>query len=108
MTRLQTAFLGALCAMVVGCAYRGPPPMSEADAAELAVPLTCTGADECQKLWRRAQVWVIQNSGYKIQIATDAVVETFNPRDYSLVWGFSLTRMPGNGNEETIELTPTC
>jgi len=40
---------------------------------------TCGSESECREKWSAAQAWVVNNSGMKIQIATDTIIETFNP-----------------------------
>ena len=65
--------------------------------ARLSVAPMCEGAD-CTDMWQRAQLWVANHSKWKIQTATDVLIETFNPIGYQPSYGFSVTREPlGNG-----------
>ena len=97
----------AALAVVGGCASRSPP-LSVSQYVEYAKPLECKGADECTRLWRRAQVWVAQNAGFKIQVATDAIIETYNAPIYSNQWAMRVVRIPKSDGVEEIDLTPNC
>lgn len=92
--------------ILAGCATKPPP--SEADVAEAYAPLVCVGAQQCTEWWRRSQVWVANNSGFKIQILSDAIIETYNPPNYSLRWAFSVTREPIGEGKEQIKIAPNC
>lgn len=98
----------AAAAALVGCgSMRQPAPPQ--DIIDAGVSVACFGQEECSRLWRRAQAWVVQNAGMKIQTATDAVIKTFNPPLYSTVWGFQVLRVPGAvTGEELLELRVTC
>lgn len=102
--------LVTLCLSVttlLGCA--APPPRGEADwvIKEYNLPITCTGQDECARLWRAAQVWVADNAGYKIQTSSDAVIETFGGAEpYGSRWAMQVTRVPIDRNVDRIVLRP--
>lgn len=83
MHRIASLIVAAL--MATACATRAP--VSDADQRAALEPLLCTGASQCAMLWRAAHVWVIGASGFKIQIATDAIIQTYSPPDYSMRWG---------------------
>lgn len=42
-----------------------------------AVPV-CSKEDDCSAKWEAAQLWVVNNAGYKLQTVTDVVIETYN------------------------------
>lgn len=90
-----------------GCASRAPE-LSPSQAEELNRPLTCEGAEACGKLWRRAQIWVSENAGYKIQVATDAIIETYNAPTYSSTWAMKLVRLPREGAKEEFRISMSC
>ena len=104
---MKRIFVLWLVVAVVGCATR-KEPLSDYDLAELAEPLECKGVVECGRLWRKAQAWVVQNAGYKIQSATDAYLQTYNAQSYSSNWAMQLTRMPIGPDTERINLDPSC
>lgn len=100
------ALLASLLLAVAACATR--EPLSPSQREEFEQPLQCKGAEACSKLWRLAQIWVAENAGYKIQLATDAVIETYNATSYSTRWAMRVVRIPKVGDVEQIELTPSC
>ena len=67
---------------------------------------TCEGA-ACTDLWARAQIWVSNHATMKIQVATDTILETYNPMlscpgIFAATWqpefGFKAVKEPqGNG-----------
>jgi hypothetical protein len=42
-------------------------------------PVTCTAGKDCDAKWSRAVAWVSQNSGFKIQVQTDSLIQTYGP-----------------------------
>ena len=40
---------------------------------------TCENEQDCKEKWNAAQAWIATNCGMKIQIATDTIIETYNP-----------------------------
>lgn len=97
-----------LCTAALMAACASTPPLSPSQYREVYTPLTCEGADECGKLWRRAQIWVAENAGFKIQVATDAVIETYSAPAYSSKWAMRLVRIPREGAKEELQLTLSC
>lgn len=74
--------------------------------AQEAATLTCEGKDVCDRAWLLTQVYVQQESGMKVRIATDTTIETFAPNEYGMAT-FSATRMPV-GNQMVIRLFGQC
>lgn len=103
--------IAATCALS-GCVpiSRYPPvqPATEADGDEAQRPIVCAGTDQCALWWRRAQLWIARNSGYKLQVISDTVLETYGARPGSTSWAFSATREPLGEGREQIELDPSC
>ena len=50
--------------------------------------------DKCKIEWQRAQVWVAKHSKWKIQTATDVLIQTYNPAGYDPSYGFTITKEP--------------
>ena len=98
-----SALLAALVALT-GCAIA---PTDPADQADASAPLYCVGPDECNLYWRRAQVWVAQNSPMKIQLVNDTLLETFNPPAHSMDRAYRVIREPQAGREE-IKVSTYC
>ncbi|HKN65977.1 MAG TPA: hypothetical protein VJW73_06850, partial [Gemmatimonadaceae bacterium] len=63
---------------------------------------------DCKGDWERAQLWIVKHSKWKIQTATDVLVETYNPSEYDPSFGFTATKEPlGNGRYK-ISLNAKC
>lgn len=75
------------------------PPISTADRAEISTPLRCKESD-CGVYWKRAQVWILQHSDYKVRLANDVEIETFGPHDGDSTWAYRITRIPGQTEDE--------
>ncbi len=95
-------FAAAIMIGAAGCATPqqaavAPPP-----------PLFCKVKDECELFWRRAQVWLAQNSSYRIQSATDTVISTHGPRRYSVDRAYRITRVPGPNGIDQILFESGC
>ena len=60
-------------------------------------------------MWRRAQAFVAANSGMKIQIATDMVIETYGaPATMQAVFAMKVLREPMTKTRDRITLTLDC
>ena len=92
--------------LLAGCA--APRPRTEAVLPPPAPRLVCHGADECNFVWRRAQAWVADNAGFKIQVATDSVIATYNAPVYPTGWAFQVRRVPMTRDSDQIELRANC
>jgi len=55
---------------------------------------TCNAPERCQRLWDAAQVWVSSNSAYRIQVASDAVIETYGPMGYGTALAMRVIKSP--------------
>lgn len=109
--RVSLLALTAALVLTAGCAVRPQQPVAPVEPWEeehARQPFECRGASECATAWRAAQAWIAMNAAYKIQVASDAVVQTYNARDYSTGWAFQLTRMPVGNGAERFELVPSC
>jgi len=105
----KAASLALAAAAMAGCAVNKPPPASEAQIREYNTPLVCEGKDQCDLYWRKAQAWVLMNAGYKLQMATDMVIETFSAKQYySTGWAMRVTRIPATKTQDRLVLEPSC
>ncbi|CAG2161348.1 hypothetical protein [Cupriavidus numazuensis] len=95
MKRLLQACIATL--VLGGCAYVGPP-------SAMGVP--CANRAQCDTYWQRAQAWVAMNSRYRIQIATDVVLQTYGSRDMELA--YYITRVVNSDGSATIVVDATC
>lgn len=75
-------------------------------AAEHAT-VTCKSKATCNKAFALAQIYVQQHSDQKIQVATDTIIDTYNPTEGGNV-GITVTKVPRAGATEVISITPHC
>jgi len=80
-------------------------------AAEVAArenaAVVCKDKVTCNKVFALAQIYVQQNSDQKIQVATDTIIETYNPTEGGKV-GITVIKMPRAGTTELVTITPSC
>lgn len=98
--------ISATIVILAGCAT-AKVASPEVQAAALA-PLYCDGAEQCARYWRRAQIWVTNNSRWKIQTVTDAVIVTYTPPRSEVSRGFQITREPLSEGREQIKIASAC
>ena len=75
--------------------------------AEQAAVISCGDKTACDKAFSLTQIYINQTSDQKIQLATDTIVETYNPTDEGKI-GLAATRVPGKGASASILLKVTC
>ena len=100
MKRRMLAALAFLAFLLSGCAAQQP--------AIYTPPLECVGEPECKFFWERAQVWVAKNSYWKIQVATDVMISTYNAAPNSPHNSYSLVREPLGDGRERITMRTGC
>lgn len=98
-----TAF--AIALMLAGCATRQIDPQSQ---REMQTPLVCKNAVQCDTWWKLAQVWVTQNSGYRIQTVTDSIIVTFGPIHSEMELAFTVTKSPRSDGSSEIVVRASC
>jgi hypothetical protein len=69
--------------------------------------ITCNDRATCSKVFALAQIYTNLNSDQKIQVATDTIIETYNPTDAGKV-GITIIKTPRHGSTEIISITPSC
>jgi len=69
--------------------------------------VTCMNEGECRKAFQLAQIFVSTKSDMKIQLATDTIIETYNPTE-SYRLGAKVIKTPGTGQSAEIMLSVTC
>lgn len=65
-------------------------------------------ATGCAAEWQRAQVWLGKHSKWKIQVVTDAVIQTYNPTNQDASYGFSIIREPSTDGSAVISIDMQC
>ncbi|MBL0143655.1 MAG: hypothetical protein IPP91_16490 [Betaproteobacteria bacterium] len=67
----------------------------------------CKGASACDKAMESAQDFVVLNSNMRIQVATNARIETYRPIEIGQL-GMTVMKSPRNGDEAELQLTVNC
>lgn len=81
--------------------------MREDASAEAAAIFTCVTTRVCEKAFVHAQLFLNDVADMKIQVSTNAIVETYTPTDGYQIGG-RVTKAPGQGESETIRLSLFC
>lgn len=99
---LTTSILLSSCAST-------PSPQQEIKKTEFisTIPV-CDVKIDCEAKWEAAQLWVANNAGYKIQTATNVVIETFNPTRDDTYLAAKITKEPLGGGKYKIVATLWC
>jgi len=99
----------AVCFLTAsGCAPVTDPATSSAIEALAASPVVCTAGPDCDAKWSRASTWVAQNSDYKVQVASETLIQTMGPLPYDPRPAFVVTKMATGDNSFRIELNGGC
>lgn len=64
--------------------------------------------DNCQKKWDAAQVWVSQNSAFKIQTVSTAIIETYSPTNGDPRLAYQITKAPYKDGQYQIIIKAYC
>ena len=98
-----------LCAGLVTLSGCSPVRFSEPAAnPEAAEPVLCASKAQCEIYWQRAQAWVANNSPYRLQTVTDAVIETDGPAPAQTRPAFRITKVPDNTGGARIYAVAAC
>ena len=107
MTRSTTvrtmSVLAITCILVAACVGTRPIMLG---AAANAGPVTCD--TNCTTAWERAQLWIAKHARWKIQTATDVLIQTYNPPEQDASYGLIATKEPVGGGRYTIRLALRC
>jgi len=98
-------FAAILVCSLCSCAS-GPSPQTVAQFRN-TIP-TCDGDADCKAKWEAAQLWVVHNAGFKIQTATDVLIETYNPTGGSPSLAARVTKEPLGGGRYKLVVYVWC
>nr|WP_025598114.1 hypothetical protein [Burkholderia sp. WSM2230] len=103
---LAVLCVGAAAVGAAGCSTRG---QVDPDVMQIATtPLTCSGKAQCDLWWQRAQTWVTNNSKYKVEAATDTLIQTAGPDGGKRALAYQITRAPNPDGTATIGFAAHC
>lgn len=66
----------------------------------------CKNKRECDKSFSLTQIFISKNSTMKIQVATETILETYNPTSYGI--GMGAYKIPQEGDSALIKLIVNC
>ena len=69
--------------------------------------VVCIGEKVCKKYFQLTQIFITNNSDMKMQVATDTIIETYNPTELYKV-GMKASKYPGKDDSEKIVLGVAC
>lgn len=114
MQHINAVVILSIIAMLSGLCLNACAPMTpEQKKALLArfeptpAPI-CTGDQDCKAKMDAAQAWVASNCAMKIQIATDTVIETYNPPNYSTDIACKVIKSPLGDGKYNIVVRVWC
>lgn len=89
------------CLWVWGCAAPGPalPPVG---------PAECGDKKSCDLQWQRAQLWIANNAAWRIQMANDVIIQTYNPAPHDPKLAYTVTRENRGNGSATISARAFC
>lgn len=95
-------------ALLSGCATVSPAAMQQKRTEfEQTIP-TCSEEKECNAKWEAAQLWVVHHAGFKIQTATNVLIETYNATGGSPSIAVRVTKEPLGGGKYKLVVFVTC
>jgi hypothetical protein len=103
---LLAAVCSGLVVVAAGCSTQG---QVDPDVMQIATkPLTCSNKAECDVWWQRAQSWVSTHSTYKIESATDTLIQTAGPDGGKRALAYQITRTANPDGTATIGFAAHC
>lgn len=102
---MKYAFAFTVLALT-GCAA-SPEQLALQAEYERTVP-TCSNETQCRVMWEAAQIWVVNNAGYRIQTATDVIIETYGPLGTSTDLAARITKEPIGQNNYRFPIVLGC
>jgi uncharacterized protein YceK len=99
----------AVAVLVSGCAGMKQEMARRQMLIDQSTPY-CQGEEECKQKWAAAQVWVSQNIRYRVQMATDSIIQTMGPSRYpdQTLTAATVTKEPIGGGKYKITSKMSC
>lgn len=97
-----------IASSLAGCAVA---PTADQQARQVALnnaAPTCINKDDCSAKWDAAQLWVVHHAAYKIQTASNVLIETFNPGDGDTGLAASVTKEPTGAGKYKLLISLWC
>lgn len=88
-----------------GCATT--PKLTPEEQQKVQTPITCTDKEDCDHKWQKTQLWIVNNSKWKIKVATDSLIQTEGPFDTTNL-AFTASRLNKKDGTGTIGIRAGC
>jgi len=95
-----TAF--SIVSLLNGCATAAVYPAFAEQQIE------CASAYACARTWQRVQVWLATSAPYRLAVTNDTVLQTYGPTNYSLVPGYTVTKITQADGTGVISILARC
>lgn len=102
--RFEALAAVVLCAASLGGCVEDQPA-AQAGAPPPVPSILCKKGPDCDAKWSRAQTWVSQNAGYRIQVANDGLIQTYGSTDTSLAVVVNKTNIKGDQYEIVAQMS---
>lgn len=102
---MRRALALALTVALTSCTTTPDNPSANPEAV---APLICPSKPVCDTYWQRAQAWVASNSAWKIQTASDAIIQTYGPAYSRVDLAYTITRVPNADGSARIVIAANC
>ena len=79
------------------CAHLTPPPS-----------IACSSKAQCDSDWSKSQAWVATHSAYRVQVVSDALIQTEGPRTGDPHYAFTIVREIQPDGSGTIQMHGRC
>jgi hypothetical protein len=108
-TAMKKDLLAVLCVAAVSAAGCSTQGQVNPDVMQIATtPLTCSNKAECDIWWQRAQTWVTSHSKYKVESASDTLIQTAGPDGGKRALAYQITRTANPDGTATIGFAAHC
>lgn len=97
----------AMIAFLSGCATTLTPEQKAEFEKYAAQQVTCTEGDDCDVKWGKARTWVLKYSGWKIEILTNSIIQTYGPYN-DRVSAYVINKVPIGNRRHKITIYVTC
>ncbi len=91
---------------LAGCASQTPLDPQVMALAER--PLVCNDKAQCDRYWQAAQVWIAENSNFKIQTISDTLIQTYGPVSPDTDLAYTVMKVPQSGGANRIMIRAGC
>ncbi|MCE9791641.1 hypothetical protein LZ659_08535 [Shewanella indica] len=106
---MNRRFIFSACLLTLASCATTPSADIQAKRAQLeATTPVCIDEKDCKAKWEAAQLWIVRNAGFKLQIVTDVLLQTYNATGGSPSLAVQATKEPIGGGKYKILVSISC